>query len=412
MKSPYFKRLEPLSQAYQVLDDAVSLPWTEVKTQEETMCGQLGQFSFVQKIKIHGDHHNLGNRNDHFALKILDTEKRPYAAKTSFERELDANQRTTHPRITPLLTAFEHRNRLYLIFPWASGGNLKQLWEGSTDRGFADHDWFSFDWMVDQCYGIADALSTFHEGNSEHSRRAFIHQDIKPENILCFATSKDGKSSYTLKLADFGFSGEVDRNFQIKKGRVPHTKTYRPPEQDLEGHYIDLKWDVWCLGCLYLEFITCAVLGWPHIKTFQEERSQETYDKVHQTRIQEDIFFEKRDVNWMFSWFGKQGGKTSARVKPTVTSHIKRLRSQEKSTATVKSFLDFIENNMLVVDTRKRASSDDVREFLGGLKLSGGYETVTQQMPVKPGLVPWLMSLLRRLWWSGGDQGGVYVPYM
>ena len=58
-----------------------------------------------------------------------------------------------------------------------------------------------------------------------------------------------------LKLADFGLAELVDPQRGVEYCKVSHIKTYRPPEFDVE-RYMSPKYDIWCLGCLYLEFVT------------------------------------------------------------------------------------------------------------------------------------------------------------
>ncbi|KAK1676303.1 hypothetical protein BDP55DRAFT_113033 [Colletotrichum godetiae] len=58
MRSPYFSKSDPNTnkQAYHTLHDEITLPWSEINMQREILDGQV---SFVQKMKIHGDHHDL-----------------------------------------------------------------------------------------------------------------------------------------------------------------------------------------------------------------------------------------------------------------------------------------------------------------------------------------------------------------
>lgn len=56
MRSPYLKKLASPSKQYLVFDDEISLPWTDVWMEDEKVDGQV---SYVQRIKIHRDHHEL-----------------------------------------------------------------------------------------------------------------------------------------------------------------------------------------------------------------------------------------------------------------------------------------------------------------------------------------------------------------
>lgn len=103
-----------------------------------------------------------------------------------------------------------------------------------------------------------------------------FHMDIKPENILCFASERqDG--GFTLKLADFGFAKLLEPGSTCDMENEVDTKTYRPPETDLQG-YVSQNFDIWCLGCLYLDFVTWAILGWQGIEEFKKGRMKEEHD--------------------------------------------------------------------------------------------------------------------------------------
>ncbi|KXH43894.1 serine/threonine protein kinase [Colletotrichum salicis] len=243
--------------------------------------------------------------------------------------EIAANQRTTHPRITPLLSAFTHRNRFYLLFPWADGGSLFDLWENhDLYHDSTEHypPWYSVQWMIDQCYYIADALATVHGYDSREGGRsseAQLHLDIKPENVVCFRKSQGGKVSYELKLTDFGLSKPFDRSSSIRPRQKAETKTYRPPERDLKGSTVDEPFDIWCLGCLFLDFITWAIEGWGGVESFRESRLLET-DEIDVDPefppVLEDTFFKKRVQRGAWWWPRSVPRTIVADLKPSVIS--------------------------------------------------------------------------------------------
>ncbi|KAK4097731.1 hypothetical protein N658DRAFT_488996 [Parathielavia hyrcaniae] len=51
------------------------------------------------------------------------------------------------------------------------------------------------------------------------------------------------------------------------------SRTYRPPECDLLKLRISVKYDIWTLGCLLLDFLTWYLLGWTAVnKVFPDAR--------------------------------------------------------------------------------------------------------------------------------------------
>lgn len=223
--------------------------------------------------------------------------------------ELEANRRIgPHDRIVPLLAAFKYRSRYHFVLPWAQGGNLAELWmrfaanPEHVKPNLEVASWYSTAWLLSECSGLAAGLATIHgfgtaiDDGSVIGRSASLHADIKPENILCFSQDSDGLGPYTLKFADFGEAQEVHPFTKcVEVDRVAHTKTYRPPEHDTEAT-LSLKYDIWCLGCVYLDFITWAVAGGSEVEKFATDRMNEPNDEkvvFAQGKLEADTFFRK-----------------------------------------------------------------------------------------------------------------------
>jgi serine/threonine protein kinase len=117
------------------------------------------------------------------------------------------------------------------------------------------------------------------------------HGDIKPENVLLFSDPDDYDSIGTLKLTDFGlaeFSAIHSRSYK-PKSKVAISPSYRAPECDLHDGIIGRSYDIWTLGCLYLEFITWLLGGWKLVEKFTQKRT--TTDALWHD-IPTDTFFE------------------------------------------------------------------------------------------------------------------------
>ena len=89
--------------------------------------------------------------------------------------------------------------------------------------------------------------------------------------------------------------------------------SYRPPECDLKGGKIGQSYDIWTLGCLYLEFITWLLGGWELVKAFEEKRM--SFDPMW-CDMDTDTFFEIVEC--------KRPRAFAAMVKPTVKDVRKR----------------------------------------------------------------------------------------
>ena len=117
----------------------------------------------------------------------------------------------------------------YLVTEYLPGGDLKTRIRTRM----------TVDAAVDVTRRLAGALDAAHEAG-------LVHQDVKPENVLF-------RSNGTPVLMDFGI---VSQAGQRNKG-MNGTPLYMSPEQ-VQGHMIDRRTDIYSLGCLLFEMLTGA----------------------------------------------------------------------------------------------------------------------------------------------------------
>jgi serine/threonine protein kinase len=235
-----------------------------------------------------------------------------------------------------LLTSFEHRDRFHLLFRWADGGNLRDLWMNNP-RPSLTHSRMT--WMAQQLYGLAHGLDGIHNTKLESSETFQIspsspvttqqsfdivctqvhepdegrdygrHGDIKPQNVLWFRKDTKNPEFGILKLSDFGlttFHRALTTGVQTEGVRV--TNTYAAPEREIE-ETLSRPFDVWSLGCIFLEFATWMILGPKGITKFEQEREP---DGGHRSpNFQLDNFF---------TVFRDGDKKYRAAVKPSVSN--------------------------------------------------------------------------------------------
>jgi serine/threonine protein kinase len=282
----------------------------------------------------------VGPKVEHFALKIFKGSggnaearlaalvekafRRPPTEEKAYSDEVSANGHLkSHGRIVTLLHAFKHCGTFHLVFPWADGGNLLDLW-----RRTAQQPDKMFGWFWQECQGLADGLFSIHE-------RGVLHGDIKPENILCFpkdpsrndtgtGATNSPVAMYELRLADFGISTKGqghDHKVERSWFAARQTKTQRPPEITLGTSSIGLEADIWSLGCVYLDFITWLLEGNESRQEFEEHRMKtgEISDAdPGRNAVQEDTFFRVAKV-------GRP--KPKAELKPSVS----KVRSERRN---------------------------------------------------------------------------------
>lgn len=312
------------------LEDQTVLPYIE-SWQNKKQDHYKGGNSEVWKVKIHDAHHNFQNlntgipNNPYFAIKKLKSKD-----DEAFRREVRNLQRlhnADHPNLLTLLATYKYQGHYHLVFPWAES-DLRRLWQSTPNPQAGKEE---MRWLASQCASIASALKSVHagaeswmngnvvtggDGPNGHQRLAMnkygIHGDIKPENIFIFSKGQQQKSFKTLAMGppnttddastvtststssdrnsrspspssiadefiigDFGSGAFYDPSLGPDPLRQI-TVTYRPPEYDTKLKPVSRAWDVWGLGCTYLEFVTWFLLGPSGLTEFAKRRTTRT----------------------------------------------------------------------------------------------------------------------------------------
>lgn len=359
--TPFFQLGPDHSPKHYELDVRTVIPWVHDGT--DSALGipgrSYGGFGDVSRIIIDPDSHalweplvELGFDETFFALKA--THKR--SNDDSFNKELEMLKRfsgRTHEHLVTLLASISHNERQYFLFPYAEC-NISQFWVMvHPDPPPAEVE--EEKWLAKQLLGLVGALRTIHNPDPQGQEEPMYgrHGDIKPENILCYRSTRDPRG--VLVLTDFGLSSLDSEN---SRSNVPNarlegmTLTYRPPESDMIGSQISRAYDIWGLGCVFLQFVTWFLGGGEFVREFEEQRL--TPERT--ANWMSDIFFHASPVegedNYSFS------------VKPEVTKWIHKLREHPNCTQFIRGVLLLVETKMLVVitDEVKRASSAQLHE--------------------------------------------------
>lgn len=266
-------------------------------------------------------------------------------------------QRRKHAHLLSLLATFRLKGRYYLLFPYANF-NLREFWKNTPLPDFSET---TVSWILHQCKAIASALHMVHEYRSTHEanlsvsnsdssgliegdpwledndRRYGRHGDIKAENILWFAGEEMGETG-TLVIADFGLTTvhKKTSRSEVNARYVTGSPSYEPPELMLHSK-ISRAYDIWSLGCLYLEFITWLVCGWDQLQHFPMAREMET-----SPAMSDDTFFTILE----------SGNK--AIVRQSVRDWMDDLHEMPRCSVFVHEILNLISEQMLVVNPGDR----------------------------------------------------------
>jgi serine/threonine protein kinase len=281
---------------------------------------------------------------------------------SEFQKESDmlcALATGNHKHLIKLLATYKFRGRYHLLFPYADN-NLRGYWD---HIGVPYWNRETCLWFLNQASGIASALNAIHNfearvplGSEQDRRGKYLtvaiaeakfgrHGDIKPENILWFNEMQDAEHGGILQIADFGLGRfhRLESRSKVDPRSVAGSLSYSPPEVAL-GKAVSRAYDMWSLGCVFLEFVTWLLEGSSSIYKFSDQRLSKALDGA-----QDDTFFS-------LTTDGKI--TTGAVMRGGVTSWIDRLRKHPQYSEMVRDLLDIVQNHLLVIDTERRMKSD------------------------------------------------------
>lgn len=329
---------------------------------------------YITKIWIKDPHLKV-------AIKRLFTKKRD-----DFENEQSiliqlGNKTIPHPHLVKLLATYECNGDFFLIFPCANC-NLRNYWE---ERPTPQFDQEVVSWSLDQMRGIAQALNTVHNFKVTHPRTADVndrtppveqgeelfgrHGDIKPENIIWYERipKHDNGGRGFLQITDFGlgrFHGRDSRTGDWTLATAG-SMTYEPPDCILRRP-ARRAYDLWSLGCLYIEFATWLLKGNEEIEGFSDRRGRQSSIDPH---FNDDHFFTiiKDESDQPYD----------ATVREGVREWVNDLHNDQRCSKFIHDLLDLVMEDLLVIEATHRAEASSLctsfNEFLSKSKEDKDY---------------------------------------
>ncbi len=178
------------------------------------------------------------------ALKVVKKERLTSEdAVRRFHREIRAAAALSHPNIVAAYDADEVHGTHFFAMECVEGSDLAKLIKQHGPMPAAQ----ACDWVRQAAVGLQHA----HE-------RGMVHRDIKPHNLLL---TKQG----VVKVLDMGLArlaagedGEGSATM-TQEGMVMGTPDYMAPEQAEESHTVDIRADVYSLGCTLYHLLTGTV---------------------------------------------------------------------------------------------------------------------------------------------------------
>ena len=175
-----------------------------------------------------------------------------------FEMETQATKLLNHPNLVQIYDfGFIDENQPYFVMDYCDGKDLSSLIKEKVT--------FSVEEAIDIFITICNALTFAHT-------QGVVHRDLKPGNVMI----SDG----VLKVLDFGiakvFRDETAFNTVTQTGEIFGSPYYMSPEQ-CHGKAVDLRSDIYSLGCMFFEALTGAppIVGETAVATMIRHQSQE-----------------------------------------------------------------------------------------------------------------------------------------
>lgn len=213
-----------------------------------------------------------------------------------------------HPNIIELLATYKLLDRHSMLFPLAQM-DLKTFLRTKPATPFDDNKY-----LFQSMRNLASALETIH---NPFICQLGYHRDIKPGNILLIDN--------VFKISDFGLArfkphGEGDSTKSQYRGgdNIYGAPDRIPPDGGFDDPKIGRKYDVWSLGCVFLELASFVARGPVGVEQFRAKRFTKTQcvtDELFYTEIQTaggivtDV--KKEVLEWIVELKGDSEGELS-----------------------------------------------------------------------------------------------------
>ena len=178
------------------------------------------------------------------ALKVIRTDKVGSATTVKrFLREIQLTSSLEHPYVVRAYDAGEVDEQLYLATEFVNGTDLATVVGGGGPLALADAALIAYQTTL--------ALQHIHE-------KGLVHRDLKPSNLMW------DPAAATVKLLDLGLSGFNQSGLDAgaagaplnRNGVVLGTPDFMAPEQVQDPHGVDIRADLYSLGCTLYFLLT------------------------------------------------------------------------------------------------------------------------------------------------------------
>ena len=237
----------------------------------------LGSYALLERIGEGGMGQVFKARNwklgQVVALKLIRKQRidNPDAVRR-FQREIRAAAQLDHPNIVRAFDADEVGGTHLLVMEYVQGTDLSKLVKKAGP--------LPVDQACDYCRQAALGL--------QHAcERGLVHRDIKPQNLLLTPAG-------VVKILDMGLArldrrtDEEGSSTMTQEGAVMGTLDYIAPEQAMDSHDVDVRADLYSLGCT-LYFLLTGKVPFPGGEALQKLLKHRLDEPVPVEQLRRDV---------------------------------------------------------------------------------------------------------------------------
>ena len=285
------------------------------------------------------------------ALKLFQPSR-----KQHFKKELEVLQVLNERRsrhIIKLMASFSSCIAHGLLFTWAEA-NLQEIFVQKMGPG---EEVMMETWILSQMTGLAQGLSIIHQSTRLHDGTIIYgrHGDLHPHNILLvrMLDDPDPDAKGVLQLSSMGGVNffHSHKDFDIPQ----NTGMYEAPECQLERS-AGPSYDVWSLGCIFLEMLIWLSEGPQGLQQFALVRLNP--DPIYGDIVWDDYFFTLQTTGRKY---------VSAKVHPNVKSWMERCKNYWEASHVLREVIYIIEEHMLQPCPDRRLPSNVIHARLQSL---------------------------------------------
>jgi len=216
------------------------------------------------------------------ALKVIRVERRDDGEIVGrFRREFDAASRLSHPNVVSVYGYSQVGDTHFLAMEFVPGVTLQKLVE---ERGAME--------IALACELVRQAAL----GLQHVCDMALVHRDIKPGNLMVLLPATGSNPRPQVKILDMG----VARLYQLREhhgeslttltrdGVVLGTPDYIAPEQLEDPHGIDVRADLYSLGCVFY-FLLAGKVPFPGSNLIQKLDKHRWHHPLSVEQVRPDV---------------------------------------------------------------------------------------------------------------------------